>query len=89
MEALLAAESHDDFRYWRGYYDGHVRTKNLLPVLVSLGETGDKEWIKKQVDQGLRGLLLMGQEPEPQVEQAEVDRISRVMRARARAAEAR
>lgn len=83
-EYLRNAESPEDFRYRKGFLDGHNRTRNLINVLLSLGEESEAEWMSKELERALEPFravtLRKGQD---QQEQEEVlARVSRVMAAR-------
>lgn len=80
-EYLLEAEEPADFKYRKGFLDGHNRTKNLIYTLISLGEEGEAVWMAKELEKGLAPFRMVGL-PRGQAEPEEVvDRISRVLRA--------
>jgi hypothetical protein len=80
---LHEAETPEDFRYRKGYIDGHLRTVNLTENLISLSEVGDAEWAQQELEKlmkAARGLTLVP-EKKGQQEQEQEERLSRVLRA--------
>lgn len=64
---LDAAENADEWRYRKGFFDGHLKTVKLLTTLISQGEVGDEQWVQAQVAEMLapiRGLLLQQEQGE-------------------------
>jgi hypothetical protein len=62
---LLDAETPEEWRYRNGYLQGHLKTRQLLEVLISQSEIGDEEWAQAQLremtKQAARTLLLTAQ----------------------------
>lgn len=61
---LLDAESPDEFRYRKGYLIGHLKTRQVLEVLISQSEIGDEQWAQAQLQkmghQAREAILLTG-----------------------------
>ena len=87
---VLDAETPDDWRYRRGYLQGHVKTRQILDVLISQSETGDEEWAQAQMakmEEQARAMLLTHQgragQPATRGEMAEprsrIERLRQVM----------
>jgi hypothetical protein len=47
---LLQQDSIEGFRYAKGFYEGHLKTRQLLLTLISLAEIGDQEWVQQRVN---------------------------------------
>jgi hypothetical protein len=47
---LVNADDVDQWREARGFLSGHLRTRQLLEVLVSQAQIGDEKWVQAQVN---------------------------------------
>ena len=84
---VLDAETESEFRFRRGFLAGHLKTRQILEVLISQSEIGDREWAQQQmeklVDQSRQSLLLTGQGLGHQVEKGQTaEPLERVERLR-------
>ena len=83
-EYLMAAEEPGDFRYRKGYYDGHMRTRNLIEVIAGRGEESDEAYVQKEIEKLLtpfRGITLGADSRKDAITPEVEERLSRVMEA--------
>lgn len=74
---LHEAETPEDFRYRKGFWDGHIKTITFLEVLISMAEVTDEEFIQAELGKMMEPFRSMAL---PKGESREQDeRLSRVL----------
>lgn len=78
---LHDAETPEDFRYRKGFWDGHLKTMNYTDVLISMAESSDTDYLEQEVGKLMEPFRQMGlPEGKEEEEQEQNARLSRVMR---------